>query len=927
VPYQASTEFVLNKKFTEPSDDVHWLESVTPEGSINDVVVDLPAGFAGDPTAVPECASPALDCSDSSQVGVAKYEQYGSSGNLQMVAVYNMEPVKGTPARFAFPTPVGPVILTPVLRSDGDWALSVHAKNLSEANPVYSSEVTLWGVPADPSHDLQRCLRPSRVAERCTGFDELGNEVATAVPTSSTAPLKPLLANPTHCDGQPDVTRIHMSDWFDAPDVADFEPDGDPDLSDPKWKTAEAESPPLTGCEALEFAPALRARPTTDGADSPTGLDVDLHIPQNDDPDGLATAHLRKTVVTLPEGLTLNPSGANGLGACSPSQIGMTSAVGAGVPSFTKQPDSCPDSSKIATVQVETPVLEDPLPGAVYVAEPHNNPFDSLLAIYISINDPETGIVGKLAGEVTPDPSTGRLTTVVDDNPQVPFEDFQLDFFGGAAAALKTPATCGKYTTASELTPWSAPQSGPPSTPSDSWQISQGANGSGCVGAESQLPHAPAFEAGAVQPLAGAHTPFVLNLRRDDGSQRFSEVTISPPPGLVGKLAGTPPCSDAALAAAASRDGKAEQAASSCPAASQVGTVHAAAGAGPTPYNAPGTAYLAGPYKGAPLSMAIVTPAVAGPFDLGTIVVRAALHIDPRTARITAKADPIPRILQGIPLDVRAVSVRLDKPQFTLNPTSCDELAVGGSLLSTLGAGADLSSRFQLAECGRLGFGPRIALRLFGKTNRGAYQGLSAVVRPQPGDANIARTVVRMPRSAFLAQEHIRTVCTRVQFAADACPKGAIYGRAIARSPLLDYALRGNVYLRSSDNKLPDLVADLRGPAHQPIRIELTGRTDSVKGALRNTFDVVPDAPVSYFRLQLFGGKKGLIVNSRDICAAKYRARIGAGAHNGAREVLRPVLRNTRCAKQRRAKRRKAKRSAHRDAKRSAKLSRVRAAG
>jgi hypothetical protein len=386
----------------------------------------------------------------------------------------------------------------------------------------------------------------------------------------------------------------------------------------------------------------------------------------------------------------------------------------------------------------------------------------------------------------------------------------------------------------------------------------------------------------------------VVELQRPDGSQRFSELSVSPPPGVLAKLAGTATCPDNALAAALAKSGKAEQASPSCPPASELGNVVAAAGAGPAPFRAPGKAYLTGPYKGAPLSISIITPAVAGPFDLGTVVVRSAAHVDPATARVTVKSDPLPRILQGIPLDIRSATVSIDRPQFILNPTSCDPTAVAAQLFSTLGQGAELQSRFQLAECGRLGFKPRLKLRLKGKTRRGGYQAVRAVLRPRPGDANIARTVVRFPKSAFVAQEHIRTICTRVQWAADACPPGSVYGKALAITPLLDYPLRGKVYLRSSDNELPDAIADLRGPAHQPIRVEVAIRNDSAKGALRNTVTAAPDAPVSYFRLELFGGKKGLIVNSRNLCKGKkQRAAVKLGAHNGRALSLRPVVRNS----------------------------------
>ena len=393
-----------------------------------------------------------------------------------------------------------------------------------------------------------------------------------------------------------------------------------------------------------------------------------------------------------------------------------------------------------------------------------------------------------------------------------------------------------------------------------------------------------------------------MHLRREDGSQRFAALTNTPPPGLVAKLAGTSTCPDSALAAAAAKTGKAEQASPSCPDSSRVGTVTVGAGAGPSPYYATGTAYLTAPYKGAPLSLTIITPATAGPYDLGTVLVRTALRIDPATATITAVSDPVPQILEGIPLDVRSIDLALDRPDFTLNPTSCDPLAITGELVSSIGTVAPLFSRFQVGECGRLGFKPKLSLALKGATKRATNPRLIATLTARSGDANIASAQVTLPRAAFLDQSHIGTVCTRVQFAADTCPPGSIYGKATATSPLLDYQLAGNVYLRSSANLLPDLVVDLRGPAHQPLRFELAGRTDAVKGALRNTFDLVPDAPVSSFQLELFGGKRGLVELSRNLCKGRYRATVKLTAHNGERSETEPLVANS-CKRKAKGKR------------------------
>jgi hypothetical protein len=394
----------------------------------------------------------------------------------------------------------------------------------------------------------------------------------------------------------------------------------------------------------------------------------------------------------------------------------------------------------------------------------------------------------------------------------------------------------------------------------------------------------------------------VVKLRREDGTQQFSAIDVAPPPGLLAKLAGVPYCPDSAVAAAEAKTGKQEQASPSCPAASQVGTVVAGAGAGPAPYYATGKAYLTGPYKSAPISLAVVTPAVAGPFDLGNVVTKVALQVDPETAKVTALSDPLPSILQGIPLDVRSVAISMDRPDFTLNPTSCDPMAVTGSLTSTTGSVAPLENRFQVGECTRLGFKPSLKINLKGSTKRAGNPALTATVTyPSGGYANIASASVALPHSEFLDQGHIKTICTRVQFAADACPKGAIYGKAKAITPLLDQPLEGPVYLRSSNNPLPDLVVDLRGQIH----VALVGRIDSVNGGIRTTFGSVPDAPVSKFTLQMQGGSKGLLENSRDLCKTVNKATATFTAQNGKARELRPALKG-RCPKKgKKAKRRR----------------------
>ncbi len=644
-------------------------------------------------------------------------------------------------------------------------------------------------------------------------------------------------------------------------------------------------------------------------------------IPESQYP--LATAQLKDATVTLPAGMAVNPSQADGLEACTPAQIGMTTAVGETPAHFTRAPNTCPDASKIGKVEVKTPLLAeysedgtkaitDPetgspiprtLPGSLYIAQQGQNPFESLLAIYLAIEDPQSGTVAKLAGEVQTDPKTGQVTTVFKENPQLPIEDIHLQLFGGARGALITPPTCGANATTTDLVPWTSPE-GETAHPSDSFQTATTPAVGTCPTSEAQLPSAPSFTAGTTNPQAGAFSPFVLHLSRTDGTQRLTGFDTVLPPGLTGRLAGVPACTDAAIAKAESRSGleggAAEKADPSCPAASRLGAVDVAAGAGPTPFHTTGTAYLAGPYKGAPLSMVVITPAIAGPFDLGTVVVRAALNVDPNTTQIHAISDPFPTILHGIPLDLRSVAVSLDRPNFTLNPTSCNEMAITGSATTALNLTTPLTQRFQVGGCQTLPFKPKLSLELKGKTKRTSHPKLIANLTARAGDANIAKAQVKLPGAAFLDQGHIGTSCTRVQFAAKACPPGSVYGTVSATTPLLDYTLTGNVYLRASNHQLPDLVADLNGPSTQPIEIALAGKTDSVKGALRNTFEAVPDQPVTKFHLELFGGKRGLIILSSGLCKSP-KASVNLTGQNGKVSDTTPTVK-TSCPRKHKAK-------------------------
>jgi hypothetical protein len=635
-PYQYTTSFAVHTVATPPGSAA---PVVPAEGDLKEIEVALPPGLAGNPTAVPRCSAQQFntlghgttplggnfypnDCPSGSAVGLALVQQREGGEGTYKAPIFNLVPPKGMPAQFGFEVVAGiPIYINTRVRSDGDYGITSYLHNVTEAQRVTAARVTIWGTPGDTSHDPVR-------GECAQGW---------GIPPcpAGVSPVKPFLRLPSSC-ANPLLSTMSFETWT-RPTVV--------------GQASDTEPAP-TACEAPPFTPSIEAKPTTNVADAPSGLHFDLHLPQaeNEDPEGLGEADLKDATVTLPQGLNVNPSSADGLAGCSLAQIGYQ-GIKEGKPSFSADPADCPDAAKVGSVEVNAPAVDHPLPGSVYLAKQGENPFNSLIAIYIAVFDPQTGVVVKLAGKVTPDPLSGQLTTTVSESPQLPFEDFTFDFFEGARAPLRTPAVCGVHTTTTAMTPWTAPASGPDATPSDSFETTTAPTGGACPTSAAALPNAPRFEAGTATPLAGAYAPFIVKLSRQDGSQELKGLDLTLPAGMAAKFAGVAECSDAAIASAEAKSGHQEQAAPSCPATSHLGTVTVGAGAGPAPYYVKGDAYLAGPYQGAPLSIAIITPALAGPFDLGTVVVRAPLYIDPETAQGTVKSS-FPTILQGIPLDV-----------------------------------------------------------------------------------------------------------------------------------------------------------------------------------------------------------------------------------------------------------------------------------
>jgi hypothetical protein len=893
----------------------------TSAGHLRDVTVDLPRGMIADPAATPvRCTESQLvaefpGCPDASQVGTVIITTFVSGLQPSAAPLYNMVPPPGAPAAFGFDA-LGVGIfphITASIRTESDYGASGVGRDILARglNPILDVSVELWGDPSAGAHDAARgsCLTNGPL----------------------TCPSEPqpeaFLTMPGDCSGGQKQFAARADSWE--------EPFPEAPWREAAYSAADLEGNGVTlaGCDQLSFEPTISVQPSTHVADSPTGLDVDVHQPQDFDLSHRATAELRDAAVTLPPGMVVNPSQADGLESCSPDQIGLLTPVGETEAHFKAQPSSCPNASRLGTFEATSPllaqydetdthvqrdpetgkVIPEPLHGSVFLARPFENPFHSLLALYLTVEDPKTGIFAKLPARVEPDPVTGQLTTRVEDSPELPIEDVRIHLFGGDRAPLITPIGCGVHTTTTDLVPWSKNATeGAEAHPGDSFETTAAPGGGACPSSEADAPNQLSFDAGTTSPKAGAYSPFVLKLSREDGTQRLAKVDTVLPPGLTGKLAGVAECSDAQIAAAEARsnpqEGRLEREHPSCPDASKVGDVVVGAGAGPNPFYTTGSAYLAGPYKGAPLSLAVITPAIAGPFDLGTVIVRIALQVDPSTAQIHALSDPLPRILDGIPLDVRSVALKMDRPEFTLNPTSCDPMAIAATATSVPGQVAALSQPFQVGECGALGFKPKLKLAFKGGTRRTQHPALKSVLnfpRAGPFAANIGRAVVTLPPSEFIDQAHVGSPCTRPQFAAGSCPKISVLGRAKAWTPLLDEPLEGKVYFRSNGGvrELPDIVVDLRGQIH----VELIGAVDTASpkrnARLRTTFFQVPDAPVSRFQLELKGGKEGLLVNSANLCATPQKAVVKLTGQNNAAFDTQPKVANQCGKKKARGKR------------------------
>jgi hypothetical protein len=808
--------------------DLNSDADATPvEGEARNITFKLPRGVIGDPTAVAQCTREEFDeeaCSTGSQIGI----DYAGLGHalpplLFAFAVYNIVPPPGHPAEFGFDIFGIRVILIASVRSGGDYGITENVDNLPQ-RIVETNSITIWGDAADSSHDHERtCRYEGRTSE--------GN-------CPSSADNVPFLTTPTACEG-PQSYSAKVNDWLDESITSEI-----------NFPTRNEEGQPqgFEGCEQLDFTPTLNVAPETTDADTPTGLSVELKVPQegltaHEIGQGgtledqfrhpLVSANIKDTTVTLPEGLVINPGQAAGLSACQSNEDGVG----------TEGPPSCASSSEVGTDEIDTPLLAHPLKGEVYVLQ--SNPPNIKLLVAAA----GEGVDLKLVGEVHLDETTGRLTTTFKETPELPFTTFRLTFSGGARAALATPVRCGLYATSSDFTPWSTPFSSDVS-PSSEFVIGSGPGGVSCAAPV----FAPTLTAGSTTDQAGGFTGFSLLLTRPDGQQHIEKLQFEAPRGLVGMLSKVPLCEEP------------QAAAGTCSAASQIGHTTVEAGPGsaplviPEPGQPPAPIYLTAGYKGAPYGLSIAVPVLAGPFNLGTVVVRASIAVDPHTAQLTITTDALPSILDGVPTDLRVINAVIDKPGFMINPTNCEAQSFSGTATSTEGTTAAISSQFGMGSCRSLEFKPKLTVSIPGHASKALGEGLTTTLSypnvAQGTDANIAKVKVDLPVQLPSQLKTLQKACVAAVFEANPanCPADSIVGHATVHTPLLPVSLKGPAYFVShAGAEFPSLTLVLQGYG---VTVDLVGSTFISKaGITSTTFNSAPDVPFSSFELVLPQGK------------------------------------------------------------------------
>jgi hypothetical protein len=851
-PFQLTTTLMFNTQ----SVPVIYLngetiQEIQPLALTKDLHFNLPPGLVGNPTPLPKCslveftriASKEGHCPNNTVVGVSTpiVTNRGEAAHVPLITstnLYSLEPSVGEPAKFGFQTPVGPVILDTSVRTGGDYGVVVTVPNIEQNLAFIGDLVTFWGVPADPRHNYSRnteCIQ-NNSAQISGG------------PEPSCAPQEkevPFLIMPTSCNG-PWRTTIEADSWSQIGKFTEPTPY--------VFQNGAGEPMSMDGCNQLNFEPTITVAPDGEQGSTPSGLTVGVHVPQEAslNPAGLSESSVKNTTVTLPAGVSLNPAGADGLSACGLNQIALESPA----------EQSCPESSKVGTVEIHSPLLPNPLVGAAYLAEQDANPFGSLVALYLSVYDPVSGVRVKLAGEVKPDPVTGQLVSTFKETPQLPFEELNLHFFGGSRAPLGTPALCGGYTTTASIAPWSG---NAPVDSSSEFEITSGPNGSPC---SNPLPFNPSLTTGSLNIQAGAFTPFTMTMSREDGNQNLDAIQLKMPSGLLGTLSDVKLC------------GEAESNAGTCGPESLIGETTVSVGLGGNPYTVSGgKVYITGPYKGAPYGLSIVNPAKAGPFNLGEVVVRAKIEVNPENAALTITSDStgpyaIPQILDGIPLQIKHINVSINRPDFTFNPTNCSPQEIGGSLTSSQGSVSTLHVPFQVTNCAVLKFKPIFTVSTNGKTSRADGASLNVKLTypkaPFGTQANIGKVKVDLPKQLPSRLTTLQKACPDSVFDANpaACPADSRIGTATATTPVLPVDLQGPAYFVSHGGaKFPELIIALTG---EGVTVYLHGETFiSSAGITSSTFRTIPDVPIGTFELHLPEGTDSALAANGNLCTTK----------------------------------------------------------
>jgi hypothetical protein len=905
-PYQLSLDIALR----EGGEFEDQPGATFPDGDIRDLRIEMPQGLIVNPSITPVCTreqfhTPRISpfapsrsgesCPDWSQLGTAKV---ATGSGERTFGVFNLTAPPGVPAQFGLAPFGAPIVIDVGLapNPDGTYTLSLEAEDIPQALDLHDLELDLWGTPWAASHNGQRgnCLNetePTFSWAKCSvGEPSLFRPLA-------------FLSLPPLCSGTL-AFDLTANSWQQPAQVAASE-----------VNRGSGGTPAPMSCGFAQFTPQAVAHLDNIRASSPSGFVFRLDTSHYNltAPNLVNPTPPRTAIVTLPDGATINPSVGAGLGVCTPAQFAAEGV-------FTTEGAACPNAAKIGTLSARTPLFADALTGPVYLAQPDDpatsapgaeNPFDNLLAVYMLAKSPQRGVMIKLAGKLTPNPINGTLTATFDGLPQIPYANLEISFRSGQRSFLITPPRCGYVGTGVHMIPWGRAASDLDVT---SYTLIKTGIGDGPCPSGTP-PFNPTVAAGGVNSNVNSYTPYFIHISRGDNEQEITSYSLKLPKGVTGKLAGIPFCPDAAIEAAKHRRGFAEAASPSCPSASQVGRTFTGYGVGSALTYTPGKVYLAGPHNGAPLSLVTINPAIVGPFDLGTVVIRSAFTVDERTAQLeldSSASDPIPHIRDGVVLHLRDIRIYMDRYEFTHNPSSC----APSQMVSTVrGSGAAFdnpaddstsvsSVHFQLLNCRILGFKPQLGVRLRGTARRGGYPSLRATFAARGNrDSNLKEIAVVIPRQQFLAQNHIRGVCTRAQFAERRCPANSIYGSAVAHTPLFDEPLRGNVYLRSSSQFIPDLVADLYSGA---VRIVLEGRIGpSKQGGIRTFFSDLPDDPVNFFRMTLFGGRRGLLQNSANICKQPPISNVKAIAQNNIGAVFTTRLRGQSCGKKTKKKRKR----------------------